>query len=499
MNHPPESGAFPGDGTDVLIVGAGPTGLMLGCELRRRGIECTVIDQAPGVDPRTRAVMVHAASLETLEDLGLRAVLERQGVRQRRIAFHLHHGAVHTVEFAGLDTPYPYYVNVPQPAVERTLATAFTERGGRLLRSVRYEDHRTDGPGGQLLVELATAHGTHTVPARYLVGADGAGSDVRRRLGLAFDGITYPMSYLLAEGSPQQAVDPDASAMYVGPGGAVSLLPLPGGLVRIAGPAAPELLGRDEGVTGAAFARAVDALGFGATLRLARTDRLAHYQVHERLAAGFHSGRTVLAGDAAHLNSPAGGQAMNTGFADATALAWRLAALVEGRAGDGVLADYARERRHAAAEVGRATSALGLLQAMREATTQDLHRRVQETLAGYAEAWSQLYTTYAERPAAALPRRETYQLVPGARVPGHVPHPNRPVALFRPGVRPESYRGTLPAGTRGLALSTRQSAWLPAGADAVLVRPDRHVAAVLAPDARRPDGTPDHRREEVAA
>ncbi|MFD6811780.1 FAD-dependent monooxygenase, partial [Streptomyces anthocyanicus] len=213
----------------------------------------------------------------------------------------------------------------------------------------------------------------------------------------------------------------------------------------------------------------------------------------------WHVGRIVLAGDAAHLNSPAGGQAMNTGFADATALAWRLAALVEGRAGDGVLADYARERRHAAAEVGRATSALGLLQAMREATTQDLHRRVQETLAGYAEAWSQLYTTYAARPAAALPRRETYQLVPGARVPGHVPHPNRPVALFRPGVRPESYRGTLPAGTRGLALSTRQSAWLPAGADAVLVRPDRHVAAVLAPDARRPDGTPDHRREEVAA
>ncbi|MEU2505043.1 NAD(P)/FAD-dependent oxidoreductase [Streptomyces sp. NPDC007863] len=499
MNHPPQSGAFPGDGTDVLIVGAGPTGLMLGCELRRLGVECTVIDQAPGIDPRTRAVMVHAASLETLEDLGLRAGLERQGVRQHRIAFHLHHGAAHTVEFAGLDTPYPYYLNVPQPVVEQALATAFTDRGGRLLRPVRYAGHRTDGPDGRLLVELEFDQGVFGLPARYLVGADGASSGVRQHLGIAFDGVTYPMSYLLAEGSPRQAVDPDASAMYVGPGGAVSLLPLPGGLVRIAGPAAPELLGRDEAVTGAAFARAVDALGFGATLRLARTDRLAHYQVHERLAATFHSGRAVLAGDAAHLNSPAGGQAMNTGFADASALAWRLAALVEGRADERVLADYAGERRHAAAEVGRATSALGLLQAMREATTQELRQRVQETLAGYAEAWSQLYTTYAPGPAAALPRRETYQLVPGARVPGHVPHPSRPVALFRPGIHPEAYRGVLPAGTRPLALTTRQSAWLPAGADAVLVRPDRHVAAVLAPGTRRPDGTPEPRREEVAA
>ncbi|MGW6565994.1 FAD-dependent oxidoreductase [Streptomyces sp. NPDC054975] len=506
MNRHTASGALPDEGanvlddsTNVLIVGAGPTGLLLGCELRRRGIECTVVDQAPDIDRRTRAVMVHAASLETLEDLGLRAEIERHGVRQQRIAFHVHHGSVHTVEFAGLDTPYPYYLNVPQPQVEEVLAAAFTERGGRLVRSVRYERHREDGPGAELLVELATDGGTFTVRTRFLVGADGASSTVRQHLGVAFDGVTYPMSYLLAEGRPRTAPDPDTSAMYVGPAGAVSLLPLPGGTVRVAGPASADLLGRDQEVTAAAFASAVDTLGFGAALRLARTDRLAHYQVHERLADDFHRGRVVLAGDAAHLNSPAGGQAMNTGFADATALAWRLAALVEGRADDDVLADYARERRHAAAEVGRATSALGLLQAMREATTQESRQQVQEALTGYAEAWSQLYTTYATEPAGALPRRETYRLDPGARVPGHVPHPSHPMVLHRPGGNPWTYRHLLPAGTCGVALSTRQSAWLPAGAEAVLVRPDRHVAAVIPQAARWRGGTTEPHREEVAA
>ncbi|MCP3821641.1 FAD-dependent monooxygenase [Streptomyces sp. A3M-1-3] len=509
MNRHTAAGAPPvPDTTDVLIVGAGPTGLMLGCELRARGIECTVVDAAPGIDRRTRAVMVHAASLEALEALGLRRETERRGLRQQRISFHVHHGAVHTVEFAGLDTPYPYYVNVPQPEVEEVLAEALAERGGRLVRGVRYDSHHEDPAVDSLRVELSGPAGELTVRARYLVGADGASSTVRERLGVGFPGVTYPMSYLLAEGEPLRRPDPDASSMYIGPGGAVSLLPLPGGVVRVAGPVSADSLDRGAAVSDAAFRSAVDQLGFGSVLRLRSVGRPAHYQVHERLAERFRSGRVVLAGDAAHLNSPAGGQAMNTGFADAAALAWRLARLVRGQGDDGLLGDYARERRRAAADVARATGVLDLLQAMRDAVSDDSRRAVQESLDGCPEVWSQLYTTYAAPDGgstAPLPRRETYRLDVGARLPGHLPAPDRFTLLHHPGIPPRSRQRPphLPDGTLHGVLTTRQAAWLPAGAAALLIRPDRHVAAVV-PAQEQPAQGPEvqpaaHRIREVLA
>ncbi|MEV7561385.1 NAD(P)/FAD-dependent oxidoreductase [Streptomyces sp. NPDC089795] len=491
--------------TDVLVVGAGPTGLMLGCLLAHHGVDCTVIDRREDIDPRTRAVMVHAAGLEILDTLGLRTAVEDRGVRQLRIDFHTPHEALFTVDFTALDTAFPYYVNVPQPEVEAVLADHFTATGGRLLRGLRYTGHHEDEH--TVTARTVADDGPHTITARHLVGADGASSAVRTALGIDFPGITYPMSYLLAEGAPLRPADPDASAMYIGPAGAVSLLPLPQGTVRIAGPVSSELLDRDGELGIRHFQETVDTLGHGPALRFERVDRIAHYQVHERLAERFTRGRTVLAGDAAHLNSPAGGQAMNTGFGDAWALAWRLAA-----PGDttraALLADYDRERRAAAAEVARTTAVLPLLDSMRRATTAPARSSVQESLTGYAEAWSQLYLRYrptgtapedttaatapedttdagtaaggtaAGRPA--LPPRAEHRLHPGARVPGHRPEPGHHTWLHLPGTPPD--RTHLPPRTRTAELTPTQRAWLPAGATAVLVRPDGHVARTAGAD-----------------
>ncbi|MER7823144.1 NAD(P)/FAD-dependent oxidoreductase [Streptomyces sp. NPDC096097] len=493
--------------TDVLVVGAGPTGLMLGCLLRHHGVDCTVIDRRDDIDPRTRAVMVHAAALEILDTLGLRTAVEDRGVRRTRIDFHTHHEALFTVDFTGLDTAFPYYVNVPQPEVEAVLADHFTATGGRLLRGLRYTGHQEDEHGvtARTVTDTDTDTGTgtpHTITAHHLVGADGASSAVRTALGIDFPGITYPMAYLLAEGAPLLPTDPDASAMYIGPAGAVSLLPLPHGTVRIAGPVSPESLDRDSELSARHFQESVDTLGHGPTLRFERVDRIAHYQVHERLAERFTYGRTVLAGDAAHLNSPAGGQAMNTGFGDAWALAWRLATPC-GDARTDLLADYDRERRAAAAEVARTTGVLPLLDAMRHATTASARSSVQEALTGYAEAWSQLYLRYTTPTAAAvegaapaavpvegaaegivpgdattgqpaLPPRTRHRLHPGARVPGHRPEPGHHTWLHLPGAGPD--RTHLPPLTRTAELTPTQRAWLPTGTTAVLVRPDGHVA-----------------------
>ncbi|MFJ6372659.1 FAD-dependent oxidoreductase [Streptomyces virginiae] len=498
--------------TDVLVVGAGPTGLMLGCLLRHHDIACTVIDRRDTIDPRTRAVMVHAAGLEILDTLGLRTTVEDAGVRRTRIDFHTRHHALFTVDFTTLDTPFPYYVNVPQPEVEAVLADHFTATGGRLLRGLRYTGHQEDEHG--VTAEAVTDDGPHTLTARHLVGADGASSTVRTALGIDFPGITYPMSYLLAEGAPTRPADPDASAMYIGPSGAVSLLPLPHGAVRIAGPVSPEALDRDSELSTRHFRDTVDALGFGPALRFERVDRIAHYQVHERLAERFTSGRTVLAGDAAHLNSPAGGQAMNTGFGDAWALAWRLAALDAGSPAP-LLADYDRERRAAAAEVARTTGVLQLLDAMRHATTETARDSVQRSLTGYAEAWSQLYLRYhpAPTPAAtpapdtapapapdtaplALPARTGHRLHPGARVPGHRPEPGHHTCLHLPDATPDPAH--LPPHTRTAELTPTQRAWLPTGTTAVLVRPDGHVARTLPTDPHTTAGATAETEKEAA-
>lgn len=377
---------------EVLVVGAGPTGLALGCELRRRGTDCVIVDRDLEVDPRPRAVMVHAAGLEWLEGLGVRGRIEDMALRMRRIVFHLLDRADYTVDFTDLPTLHPYYLNVPQPEVERVLERLYLSLGGRLLRGVEYTGHREDG--GNLLAEMGRADDATTrtrVRARYLVGADGAGSAVRAHLGVGFPGTTYPMSYLLAEGLPAEELTTprDESAMFVGPEGAVSVLPLPGGRTRIAGPVTSRFLEREEALSADVFREAVEGLGFGSRLRMATIDRLTHYQVHERLADRFRVGRALLAGDAAHVNSPAGGQAMNTGFADAVELAGRLETVLSGAPAE-LLDGYEAVRRPTAQRIARSTGVGDLLQTMREATTESERAFVRARLDGLAHEWSQL-------------------------------------------------------------------------------------------------------------
>ncbi|WP_035803567.1 FAD-dependent monooxygenase [Kitasatospora mediocidica] len=504
--------------TEVLIVGAGPTGLMLGCELRRRHIDCIVVDRAERIDRRTRAVMVHAASLEQLEGLGLRTETERRAVRQHRIAFHTRHGTRYHLDFDQLDTRHPYFLNIPQPEVEAVLAAEYQELGGTLVRALAYRSHQQT-PGSVRSV-LDSATGPLRIDSRFLVGADGASSTVRESLAVAFPGTTYPMSYLLAEGTPEVSPDPDESAMYIGEGGAVSLLPLPDGTIRVAGPAAARLLDKDAALTHQAFQDTVDQLGFGPRLRLARPERVAQYQVHERIAQTFRVGRVLLAGDAAHLNSPAGGQAMNTGFGDAAALSWRLAQALrpttgfgaDGSGGDEDLLDgYARERPAAARAVARSTGVLNVLQSMREAVTDAQQDAVRAALTGLAETWSQLYLTYPQATAIAdgsesadgevLPFDGTHRLRAGARVPGPGPVPGRHTLLMRPGHVPDACdRATaLPVATHADELTARQARWLPADAVAVLVRPDRHIAHVLRTPATAADAARSATSQEAPA
>jgi 2-polyprenyl-6-methoxyphenol hydroxylase-like FAD-dependent oxidoreductase len=382
---------------DVLVVGAGPTGLALGLELERQGLSCLLVERSADVDPRTRAVMVHAGSLEQLDALGVADDVLAASVVQRRISFHLHDGRAFHIDFGGLDSRFPYYVNIDQPGFERVLGRHLVARGVPVLRGATYLGHTEDAAG----ITATVRHGEveRQVRARFVAGCDGASSAVRiGLLGDEFPGRTYPFSYLLGEGVPRSDLPTDESAMYVSPTGVVSVLPLPEGRFRVAGPFGGALkLTHGDTLSLEQYTQALDALGFSDTLRLDPVNQLAFYAVHERVAERFRVGRAFLLGDAAHLNAPAGGQAMNSGLADAHDLAERLAAVCSGEftgaAAEALLEGYHDTRRASALAVIASTNTVSLLDRMRAATPGTdpaVLAELDEDLTALARVWSQL-------------------------------------------------------------------------------------------------------------
>ncbi|MEC3977527.1 FAD-dependent monooxygenase [Amycolatopsis sp. H20-H5] len=381
--------------SDVLVVGAGPAGLMLALELQHRGVSCLVVDKADHIDTRTRAVMVHAHSLELLDELGVARRILAEGVAQKRIAFHLADGRSFGIDFTALDSRFPCYVNIDQPTFERVLTERFTGRGGRIVRDTRYVSH-TETEDGGVLSSVRQGDLVREVRSRFIAGCDGASSAVRIELfGDEFPGVTLPFSYLLGEGRPRHELPGDESAMYVSDTGVVSVLPLPRGRFRVAGPfGGTRRLTSVDRLSEKDYTAALDQLGFTARLRLDPLDELAFYAVHQRVAPRLRYGRAFLLGDAAHLNAPAGGQAMNLGLDDAHDLAGRLAQVLGGTLDEAkveqLLEDYHTERHARAHEVIASTDVNDLLTAMRTAADEADLAAITQKLTTLAAVWSQL-------------------------------------------------------------------------------------------------------------
>lgn len=411
----------------ALIAGAGPTGLALGLLLRQRGVEVRVLEASPEVDERPRAVMLHARGLEILQTLDLSDELLRKGWWQSAMAFDRSDGLRLEMRFDGLPTRFPGVLNVRQPDIERTLATALQEAGGRVERGAVLRHCRQ--LGSAVLVEVSRQGRCEVVEADWLFGCDGARSTVRAALGASFEGETLPHAYLLGEGVPfSRPLAGDVSAMLVSDEGVVSWLPFPDGTVRVAGPgqALPGSAGQAT-LSAPEFRRQQERLVADAALRIVDLQRCAYYRVHSRLASLWGRGRVWLAGDAAHVHPPAGGQALNLGFADAEAIALRLAGK-----GAPSLATYQSERA-AIAEATLAQVAMGpLIEAIRAARTDAELQRLQATLDLMAVRLSHLATDFA---ATGLDRlgsanaRERAAVRPGRRLYGHgplQPVPGRP-------------------------------------------------------------------------
>jgi 2-polyprenyl-6-methoxyphenol hydroxylase-like FAD-dependent oxidoreductase len=327
---------------DVLVVGAGPTGLTLATALAMRGVQVTIVDaQAAGANT-SRAAVVHARTLEVLEGINVAEQLAGRGVKVPTFSIRDRDRALVSVDFAALPTRYPYTLMVSQAVTESVLLERLHELGGLVVRPRTVVGLSQDADG----VSATLDDGTQ-LRARYLVGADGMHSAVRELAGIGFSGDAYAASFALADVRLGGGVLDDEVVLYFSPAGLVVVAPLPDGVHRIVATVdqAPE----------SPSVEYVQALldSRGPSRQPAVVHEVlwgSRFRVHHRIADHYRSGRIVLAGDAAHVHSPAGGQGMNIGIQDAMALAEALAAA---RAGGGAasLDVYGTVRRRAATQV----------------------------------------------------------------------------------------------------------------------------------------------------
>jgi 2-polyprenyl-6-methoxyphenol hydroxylase-like FAD-dependent oxidoreductase len=333
---------------DVLVVGAGPTGLALATQLQEYGARFRVIDRAYDRVHESRALAIQPRTLEVLARYGVAEQLVERGNRGVRLQMHVGSRTIGVSLFdIGIDdTAYPYLLFVSQAVTEQLLADHLAALGGILERGVELvELRRTDG---DVVCVLRSADGREErVRARYVVGCDGAHSMVREQAGIGFEGLSYPQTLADVEAD---GLEPGAAHAFLAPPGLLFFFPL-------GTPATWRVLGMHPIVDTTPVGRPVTLDEVQGLVDAHTAGRvwlhdpvwMTNFRLHSRGASRYRAGRVFLAGDAAHIHSPAGAQGMNTGIQDSLNLGWKLALVTSGRVAPAILDTYEPER----APVGR--------------------------------------------------------------------------------------------------------------------------------------------------
>ena len=352
------SGSHP-DETRVLIVGAGPTGLTLAIELARRGVPFRIIDKALARPTTSRALGTQPRTVEVFRLMGIPASELTPALRPRAFQFKEGERTLARVEFArGGDAGPAAPLIMDESDTERVLEHRLQAYGGRVERGIELQSYRVEGD--RVIGVVTGPDGSTAIDTRFLVGADGAQSTVRREAGIPFVGSTYPERFLLADLDLDWSIPHDEGTVWFGDdAGVAAAIPLPGErrwrlIVALSAPDAANI----EQAPAAIANRAEAALRSRAGIPLRRVGEpiwASSFHIHRRLAERYRAGPIFLAGDAAHVHSPVGGQGMNTGIQDAFNLGWKLALASRGVAAPGLLDSYEVERRPVAEGVLRGT------------------------------------------------------------------------------------------------------------------------------------------------
>ena len=351
---------------DVLVVGAGPTGLTLACQLARFGVRFRIVDKAPDRSGESRALGVQARSLEILQTLGLGEALASRGRTATRVLFHVDRGEPPAIDLGDIgreDTRFPFILLVSQPETEAALTTHLESCGIAIERGVALQDAMQQPDG--VVCTLRHADGRQeSIRARYLAGCDGAHSTVRKQTSIPFEGGAYPQAFALGD-VEADGLEPGAIHAFPGGYGAAIFFPLGHPRTwRIMAMDASEQRTVDDGadVTTTALSLAeLQSMIAGPTwgsVTLRDPVWLTRFRLHHRQAVRYRERRIFLAGDAAHIHSPVAAQGMNTGIQDAWNLGWKLAMVTRGRAVEPLLDSYQAERWPVGRTLLRATDRL---------------------------------------------------------------------------------------------------------------------------------------------
>jgi 2-polyprenyl-6-methoxyphenol hydroxylase-like FAD-dependent oxidoreductase len=329
----------------ILIVGASTTGLTLACDLARRGVAVRIIEKALAPDTRCRACLVRLRTLEILDDLGVAEEIVAQAQPARGTSIYAGADRLTATRPEIRDSLYTSSVCIQQHQTEQALEGLLNRLGGRVERGTTLID-MTDVEDGSVFVTLQQGGAVERFQAPWVIGCDGAHSRVRQLRGIEFPGDYDALAFLVADVQVTTPAPRDEVAVYLGRDALMMSFPLPGNRTLLfGGDREADAVARDG--TPPTVERLQELVHQNVGLDAQVTDPLwlNYFRVQYRVASRFRDGRVFLAGDAAHVFSPAGGQGMNTGIQDAYNLAWKLALVVRGQAHESLLDSYEQERR----------------------------------------------------------------------------------------------------------------------------------------------------------